>query len=78
VSVRRVRNDPRQNFVSDVLDKPIYSLEFFPAGGVSGDDDSGWSGYVWDCPQSMLLNFALNVREKFFPRHGSSEEERDQ
>ena len=76
--VRRVRNRSRQNVVCQVSDKLIYGLQLFAARRASGNDDSGWSGSVWKCPQSVLLNFALKIREKFFPRHGSSEEERDQ
>jgi hypothetical protein len=75
--LRRVRNHSWQNVVSGVPDKLIYGLEFFAAGRASGNDDSGRSSPVLERPQSMLLNFTLKVRQKLFPRHGSSEEERD-
>ena len=76
--LRRVRNHSWQNLVRDVPDQLIYGLEFLQARGASGNNDSGRSGSVWECPQSMLLNLPLKVREKFFPLHSSSEEERDE
>jgi hypothetical protein len=74
--VRRVRNRSRQNVVCQVSDKLIYGLQLFPARRASGNDDSGRTNPVLECSQSVLLNFLLKIREKFFPRHGSSEEER--
>jgi hypothetical protein len=76
--VRSVRNRSRQNVVSDVPDELIYGLEPFPTGWASGNDDGGRPSPVWKRSQSVLLDFSLKIRQQFFPRHGSSEEERDQ
>ena len=73
----RHSNYPRQDFVSDVPDKLIYSLKLFPPGRASGNDNSGWSRSVWKRSQSVLLDFSLKIRQQFFPRHSSSEEERE-
>jgi hypothetical protein len=72
-----VRNHSRQNFVSDVSDKLVYGLKLFPTGRAPGNDDGGRPCSVLECPQCVLLNFSLKIRQQFFPRHGSSEEERE-
>jgi hypothetical protein len=72
-----IRNHSRQNVVSNVSDELIYGLKLFTTGRASGDNDSGRPSSVWKRSQCMLLNFLLKIRQQFFPRHGSSEEERE-